>query len=201
MSDPEDQSELQAEPLDALLASDQARLRKVADERISSGMFARVAEAHRREMRGPMAAGWAAAGILAAAGLAVALWIGWPHKAPVPEVAKDVPQKVVEPPATGIQRTPVAQSGAPSVRRLGPNHRRPEIPPMTARGVMPRQPVFPGNTEPTEQERLLMALARNDLSREEKQLPEIAKAISAQVEQEKGQRQAFEKWLQEGGNK
>jgi len=190
VSGPEDKSRIQIEDL---LAADREHLRKMAEERIASGMFARVAEAHRRQGRRKDVLGLAFRGALAAAVMAAALWIGWPDKSPSPEIAKDVPQKVVGP------STPSAQTSAKSVRPAAQTHPRPGTPLIAAPSVTPRQPMFPGNTEPTEQERLMMALARSDLTREDKQLPEIAKAISVQVAQEKGQRQAFEKWLQEGG--
>ncbi len=188
MSGHEDKNQIQIE---GLLAGDREHLRKTTEKRIAEGMFARVAEAHRRKD----VLGLAFRGALAAAVMAAALWIGWPDNSPSPEIAKDVPQKVVGP------STPSAQTSAKSVRPAAQTHPRSGTPRIAARSVTPRQPMFPGNTEPTEQERLMMALARSDLTREDKQLPEIAKAISVQVEQEKGQRQAFEKWLQEGGEK
>jgi len=190
VSGPEDKNQFED-----FLAGDQAHLRKVAEERIASGMFARVAMAHRQQGRRTDALGLALRGALAAAVVAVALWIGWPHKSSSPEIAKDVPRKVV-----GLS-APAAQTMTKSVRPAARTHPQPKTPRIAARRVTPRQSVFPGNTEPTEQERLMMALARSDLTREDKQLPEIAKAISVQVAQEKGQRQAFEKWLQEGGEK
>jgi hypothetical protein len=187
--------------MEDLLAADQAHLRRVTDERINAGMFARVAEAHRQENRRPAISRWAAAGALAVAGLAVALWFGWPRNSTVPGVARVVPYEASDPAKAEVQKTPAAPDSVKRIRPAMLVHPAATAHPAAARAVTPRQSVFPGITAPTEQERLMMALAESDLTRKDPQLPEIAKTIAAQTEEEKGQRRAFEKWIQEGATR
>lgn len=179
--------------LEDLLADDRVHLRQMTEERVASGMFDRVAGNYRRRNRSLVVFRLAVAIALAAAGMIAVLRIDRQHKPLPPEAAKNGRREME------VQKTPAPRTSPMVVRSPKSVRRQPGASSVAAHRVMPRQPVFPGNSEPTEQERLMMALARSDLTREDKQMSEISRDISAQIEREKGQRQAFEKWLQEGG--
>jgi hypothetical protein len=205
LKDMEKYSLTESQQIDDLLALNREAVRRAATDRIVAGMYQRVTQAvlanaaeHRQGRR------WG----LVYAGMAVllvaALWIGLAHRSS--RSAADLAARTVAKTGAGELSAPGASASmkreaeAVPGRAVGLPRSRAKIARVAptakpAPGVIPELDIFPAVVAPTEQERLLMQIARSH----PEQLVEIAQQVADEAQKAQERRRAFEQWIKEGG--
>jgi hypothetical protein len=196
----------ESQQIDDLLALNREAVRRAATDRIAAGMYQRVTQAvladgaERQQGRrwGLVYAGTSSL-------LVVALWIGLAHRSSRsgPDLAARTVAKtgVGAPlaPSAGASMKPEVQAvprrGAMRLPHSRPNIARARVTAKPVPGAVPELVVFPAVVAPTEQERLLMQIARSH----PEQLVEIAQQVADEAQEVQERRRAFEKWIKDGG--
>lgn len=179
--------------IDDLLAQDRQGMLRAANARIAGGMYVRIARTH-AERNSVVASRWQWQILVVAVASAVlaAVWITMPRRSALPAASPSAQLPLVAP-----SRAPIAEQSPvrTRVRRVAPLPSGTRL--LVARSTVPRQPTFPMNVAPTEQELLLMQVA----SRSAQEQQAIAEAIADAKSQGDKQTQEFDQWLQQRGGK
>lgn len=179
--------------IDQLLAEDRRRMIRIASERIESGMYARITRCNLERNTRARRWQWGLAVAALALTALAAVWFRAPaQNNSFPAASRSTRPLLSQPDSAHLIAKPSAKRAPPA--RLGHSSPSQSTP---AHALVPRRPTFPINVAATEQEILLSRLA----SESPKELQAMAEAMAAERIQEETERQQFDQWLQQRGEK